>query len=95
MAPSLTPNVSTEAMISEENALPVSANPVIVMTFSLGIRKALKPTFGVVRKLWPILIALADVAAALTILQPEAAQQVTCAAFTFASEPDRGREAAP
>jgi hypothetical protein len=60
--------------IVRENTVPLSGNVVLVIVFALGLYQCLKLALWVIRKLWPVLLAVAGVAVALAILRLEGAQ---------------------
>jgi hypothetical protein len=60
--------------IVRENAVPLSGNLVIVVIFALGVWQAARLALWIVRKLWPVLVALAGVAVAVAILRLGATQ---------------------
>jgi hypothetical protein len=57
-----------------ENAVPLSGNLVIVIIFALGLYQCLKLALWVIRRLWPLLVALAGLAVAVAIFRLETAQ---------------------
>jgi len=59
--------------IVRDNAVPLSGNLLIVIIFMLGVLKALELAVWIVRKLWPVLVALAGVGVALIVLKIQAA----------------------
>jgi len=50
--------------IVRENAVPLSGNLVIIMIFALGVFRALRLVLWIMRKLWPVLLALAGLGVA-------------------------------
>jgi hypothetical protein len=59
--------------IVRDNAVPLSGNLLIAVIFVLGVFKALELAVWIVRKLWPVLVALAGVGVALIVLKIQAA----------------------
>jgi hypothetical protein len=59
--------------IVRDNAVPLSGNLLIAIIFILGVFKALELAVWIVRKLWPVLVALAGVGVALIVLKLQAA----------------------
>jgi lysylphosphatidylglycerol synthetase-like protein (DUF2156 family) len=59
--------------IVKDNAVPLSGNLLIVIIFVLGVFKALELAVWSVRKLWPVLVALAGLGIALIVLKLQAA----------------------
>jgi hypothetical protein len=58
--------------IVRENAVPLSGNLVIVMIFALGVWQAARLSLWIIRKLWPLLVALGGVGVALVVLKLQA-----------------------
>jgi len=58
--------------IVRDNAVPLSGNLLIVIIFVLGVFKALELAAWIVRKLWPLLVALAGLGVALIVLKIQA-----------------------
>ena len=59
--------------IVRDNAVPSSGNLVIVIIFVLGVLKALELAAWIVRKLWPVVVALGALGVALIVLKVQAA----------------------
>jgi hypothetical protein len=59
--------------IVKDNAVPLSGNLLIAIIFVLGVFKALELALWIVRKLWPVLVALAGVGVALIVLKLQSA----------------------
>jgi hypothetical protein len=59
--------------IVRDNAVPLSGNLLIVIIFVLGVLKALELAAWIVRKLWPVVVALGALGVALIVLKLQAA----------------------
>jgi hypothetical protein len=59
--------------IVRDNAVPLSGNLLIVIIFLLGVFKALELAAWIVRKLWPVVVALGALGVALIVLKLQSA----------------------